>query len=161
MRFIFRWLSRSKDRLHNVWNGCFCFPNYVCVTTLHFCYGQPLLSARRMNYQSKCHSSVGQAGNVDKIFFYISFHVLIRSLTPLENTSNLLGYYRYIFGTIKRTILNMIDQPFKKKLIFKDISKGQEYPDFCHHGTFVSFPDYTATSSGTSGNGPEGPENSV
>ena len=38
--------------------------------------------------------------------------------------------------------------------------KGQEYPDFCHPGTFVSFPDYTATSSGTSGNGPVGPENS-
>ena len=121
MRFIFRWLSRSKDRLHNVWCG-YAFASPTRVTTLHFCYGQPLLSARRMNYQSKCHSSVGQAGNVDKIFFYISFHVLIRSLTPLENTSNLLGYYRYIFGTIKRTILNMIDQPFKKKLIFKDIS---------------------------------------
>ena len=102
--------------------GMLLLPQLVSVTTLHFCYGQPLLSARRMNYQSKCHSSVGQAGNVDKIFFYISFHVLIRSLTPLENTSNLLGYYRYIFGTIKRTILNMIDQPFKKKLIFKDIS---------------------------------------
>ena len=75
--------------------GMLLLPQLVCVTTLHFCYGQPLLSARRMNYQSKCHSSVGQAGNVDKIFFYISFHVLIRSLTPLENTSNLLGYYRY------------------------------------------------------------------
>ena len=41
------------------------------------------------------------------------------------------------------------------------MSKGQEYPDFCHPGTYVSFPDDTATSSGTSGNGPEGPENSL
>ena len=40
-------------------------------------------------------------------------------------------------------------------------TKGQEYPDFCHPGTSVSFPDDTATSSGTSGNGPVGPENSV
>ena len=46
-------------------------------------------------------------------------------------------------------------------VFFSVYIKGQEYPDFCHPGTFVSFPDYTATSSGTSGNGPVGPENSV
>ena len=46
-------------------------------------------------------------------------------------------------------------------MVYNPKVKGQEYPDFCHPGTFVSFPDYTATSSGTSGNGPVGPENSV
>ena len=39
--------------------------------------------------------------------------------------------------------------------------KGQEYPDFCHPGTFDTFPYYPVTSSGTSGNCPDGPEKSI